>query len=348
MTGPAPDVAAARNAVRAALADVPAGALVLVACSGGPDSVALAAATAFVAPREGRPAGAVCVDHGLLPESRTVADDAVATCRRLGLEPALVERVAVAGKGGPEAAARAARYGALEAVAGRTGAAVVLLGHTLDDQAETVLLGLARGSGSRSLAGMAAVRGLYRRPFLGLRRSQTAAVCAALGLPTWSDPSNRDVRSYRRAAVRHEVLPALERALGSGVVPALARSADLLRDDADLLESLADDLLSACTRLDAPGRLELDVGRLAEAHPSLRGRALRSAAVAVGCPPGALAAAHVSALSRLLTHWHGQGELDLPGGVTAGRACGRLTFRLIGAQAAGTTRRDERPWTHRT
>lgn len=348
MSGPAPDVAAVRSAVRNALVDVPAGALVLVACSGGPDSVALAAATAFVASRDGRRAGAVCVDHGLLPESRTVADDAATTCRRLGLAPILVERVGVTGGGGPEAAARDARYGALEGAARRTGAVVVLLGHTLDDQAETVLLGLARGSGARSLAGMAPVRGLYRRPFLGLRRFQTAAVCRALELPTWSDPTNRDVRSYRRAAVRHEVVPALERALGPGAVPALARTADLLRDDADLLEELAEEVLSSSTRVSSPGRLELDVGTLADAPPALRGRALRSAALVVGCPGGSLASAHVSAVARLVTDWHGQGELDLPGGVAAARACGRLIFRLIDAQRGVTTRRDEPRWTHRT
>ncbi|HEY8720806.1 tRNA lysidine(34) synthetase TilS, partial [Pengzhenrongella sp.] len=185
MSGPAPAVAAARLAVRADLADLPDGALVLVACSGGPDSLALAAATAFVAPRAGLRAGAVVVDHGLQRGSARVADDAATACRVLGLAPVRVVRVDVGARGGPEAAARTARYDALEAAAVELGAAAVLLGHTLDDQAETVLLGLARGSGARSLAGMPARRGSLRRPLLGLRRADTLAVCAALGLEPW-------------------------------------------------------------------------------------------------------------------------------------------------------------------
>lgn len=340
MSGPAPEVAAARTAVRLALGDLPSGELVLVACSGGPDSVALAAATAFVAPRAGWRVGAVCIDHGLQPGSRAVAEAAAATCRGLGLAPVLVETVHVSGAGGPEAAARDARYDALEDVARRTHASAVLLGHTLDDQAETVLLRLARGSGARSLAGMAPVRGIFRRPFLGLRRAQTAGVCAALALPTWTDPANSDARSFRRAAVRHHVVPDLEQALGPGVVPALARTAELLRADADLLDALATELLASATRQSQPGRLELDAVTLAGSAPALAGRALRAAAVAVGCPPGSLGHAHVAAVERLLRQWHGQGEIALPGGVAAGRACGRLIFRLIDAGSLETTRRD--------
>ncbi|MFC8733642.1 tRNA lysidine(34) synthetase TilS [Luteimicrobium sp. NPDC057192] len=268
MAGPTPSEAAARVALRGALADLPRGALVLVACSGGADSLALAATAAFVAPRAGLRAGAVVVDHGLQPGSDDVAATAARACRGLGLDPVEVRGVVVAGSGGPEAAAREARYAALDDAAREHGADAVLLAHTLDDQAETVLLGLARGSGARSLAGMPPVRGVLRRPFLGLRRADTEAVCHAVGLTWWDDPTNgppgdgaspnrrasssggaRDDDPRRfdalplRSRVRTEVLPELTRVLGPGVPAALARTAAQLRDDADVLDALATDLL---------------------------------------------------------------------------------------------------------
>ena len=233
-----PPVAAVRNAVRASLAGLAPGDLVLAACSGGQDSLALAAALAFVAPRAGLRAGAVTVDHGLQEGSADRAASVAATLRGLGLDPVRAVTVTVDGPGGPEAAARAARYAALEKAAADAGAAAVLLGHTLDDQAETVLLGLARGSGPRSLAGMPPRRGLFIRPLLGVRRSVTAAACAALGLSAWSDPHNAD-RRFARVRVRLDALPALEAALGPGVAEALARTADQLRDDAEVLEKIA-------------------------------------------------------------------------------------------------------------
>jgi tRNA(Ile)-lysidine synthetase-like protein len=180
-------VAAARTAVRAGLADLPRGARVLVALSGGPDSLALAAAAAFVAPRMGLRAGAVVVDHGLQAGSDDVARRVADVARELGLDPVRVERVDVRDDGsGPEAAARAARYGALERVAASEGAQAVLLGHTRDDQAETVLLGLARGSGARSLSGMPRRRGLLRRPLLSLPRS-----CTFTPLPASRSPARQ-------------------------------------------------------------------------------------------------------------------------------------------------------------
>jgi len=175
--------------VRRSLAPVKPGSLLLVACSGGPDSLALAAATAFAAPRLGLRAGAVTIDHGLQEGSAAQASQVAVTLRELGIDPVHQVRVEVAARAagypGPEAAARQARYAAFEQVLMTSGAAAVLLGHTMDDQAETVLLGLARGSGARSIAGMAAVTGHYLRPLLGLRRQQTVAACAALGLRPW-------------------------------------------------------------------------------------------------------------------------------------------------------------------
>jgi tRNA(Ile)-lysidine synthase len=310
-------LAEVRNAVRGSLAGLAPGDLVLAACSGGPDSLALAAALAFAAPRAGLRAGAVTVDHGLQPGSAARAAEVAATLRGLGLDPVLTAAVTVTGPGGPEAAARAARYAALEQAAADVGAAAVLLGHTLDDQAETVLLGLARGSGPRSLAGMPATRGVFRRPLLGVRRPVTAAACAALELQPWTDPHNAD-RRFARVRVRLDALPVLEAALGPGVAEALARTAGQLRADAEVLEELA----AERERGDTP----LATSALAGLPAALRSRVLRSAALAAGCPAGALTAAHIARVGELVTDWHGQRGIDLPGGVRAARRSGEIIF----------------------
>ena len=313
-----PPVAAVRNAVRASLAAVAPGGLVLAACSGGQDSLALAAALAFVAPRAGLRAGAVTVDHGLQEGSAERAAGVAVTLRGLGLDPVRTATVAVAGPGGLEAAARAARYAAFEETAAAVGAAAVLLGHTLDDQAETVLLGLARGSGPRSLAGMPPRRGLFVRPLLGVRRSVTAAACTALGLAAWSDPHNAD-RRFARVRVRLDVLPALEAALGPGVAEALVRTAGQLRDDAEVLEEIA---ASKRKRDDTP----MSAASLAGLPGAVRTRVLRSAALDAGCPAGSLTAAHVGRIEELVTDWHGQRGVDLPGGIRAARRSGEVLF----------------------
>jgi len=319
--GPTPAVADVRRAVRESLAGLDAGALVLVACSGGADSTALAAALAFEAPRAGLRGGAVTVDHGLQDGSAGRAAAVAVALRELGLDPVEVAGVTVSATGGPEAAARTARYTALDEAAERLDAVAVLLGHTLDDQAETVLLGLARGSGARSLAGMPAARGRYRRPLLALRRTTVRA--AAEGLPTWDDPHNADP-AYARARVRGEALPALERTLGPGIPEALARTAALLRADADAL-----DAWTATAYAEASGGAGgLDVGVLASLLPAVRTRVLRRAAVDAGCPPTDLSAAHVGELERLVTDWRGQGPLHLPGGVRAARDCGTLAMTV--------------------
>jgi tRNA(Ile)-lysidine synthase len=220
---------------------------VLVACSGGTDSLALAAVTAFEAPRRGWRAGAVVVDHGLLPMSDAVARQAADRCVRLGLEPVEVVAVKV-DKDAPEgieAAAREARYEALEQAATRHGAEAVLLAHTLDDQAETVLLALARGAGAKALSGMAGRRGLFARPFLDLTRAQTEAIIAAEGLTAWEDPTNRPDGPYpsRRSQVRAQLMPLAKELLGRGFDRALARTAQRLRQDSDYLDAQADRLL---------------------------------------------------------------------------------------------------------
>ena len=239
--GPHPAVAQARGCVRRCLADLEPGDLVLAACSGGADSLALAAALAHEAPRLSLRGGGVTVDHGLQAGSAERAGRVAGVLGQLGLDP--VHQVSVTvpagpGSGGPEAAARRARYDALERVAEQAGAAAVLLGHSRDDQAETVLLGLARGAGARALAGMPAQRGRFRRPLLGVARATLREACAALGFEPWDDPHNADP-AYTRARVRHQALPALEEALGPGVAAALARSAAQLSADCDALDELA-------------------------------------------------------------------------------------------------------------
>jgi tRNA(Ile)-lysidine synthase len=297
-------------AVRDALRDLTPGDGVLVACSGGPDSLALAAAVARLSGRYGWRASSLTVDHGWSAAASAASAQAVTGCRALGLEAELVA-VRPDGVGGPEGAARTARYAALDEAAGRLGVRAVLLGHTRDDQAETVLLGLARGSGARSLAGMAARRGVYRRPFLTLARETTVAACAELGLTPWLDPANEDP-AYLRVRVRR-LADALEAALGPGVAAALARSADLLRDDADALDQYAE-LLANQAQDDAG----LAVDTLVAAPPAVRRRALLSAARAAGSPAGALGHRHAQALDALLSGAGGAGA-DLPGGVRAVR-----------------------------
>jgi tRNA(Ile)-lysidine synthase len=333
--GPHPAVAATRLAVRRCLTgesglDGQRG-LVLVACSGGADSLALAAALAFEAPKTGLRAGGVVVDHGLQPGSAEVAATVVATMSSLGLDPALKVAVVVPGPGdpggyqGPEAAARSARYAALDEAAESCGATAVMLGHTLDDQAETVLLGLARGSGARSLAGMPGRFGRYLRPLLGLRRAQTRAACSALGIEPWEDPQNCDP-AFTRSRVRHELLPALEATLGPGVAEALARTARLLRADADALDQLAAVVAARLSSDTEPGNSGWPVAELAAQPAALRHRILRMAALAAGCPGGALSERHITSVDELVTGWRGQRWADLPGGIRCQRRYGRLLF----------------------
>jgi tRNA(Ile)-lysidine synthase len=318
-----PPVAALRVAVRRALLRVRRDDLVLVACSGGADSLALAAATAFVAPRLGVRAGLVTVDHGLQPGSAERARAVARWGASIGFEPAEVATVTVADRpGGPEAAAREARYEALVGIARDHGAAAVLLGHTRDDQAETVLLALARGAGPHGLAGMPAARDLdgvaLLRPLLDVTRDQTRKACAALGLSPWDDPHNVDP-AYSRSRVRGEVLPALAQALGPCVVDNLARTAKMIAADTAALDALAGAALTAARAVGG-----LTVSALADLLPAVRTRVLHAWARELGAPPGALSHRHVAALDALVTAWHGQGAVHLPGGIVVTRRDGLL------------------------
>lgn len=290
--------------------------------------MALAAATSFEGGKAGWLVRALVVDHGLQPGSRGLTARVVSRLRDLGIERVDSARVSVGRAGGPEAAARDARYAALSAAA-ESEDATIILGHTMDDQAETVLLGLGRGSGLRSLAAMSAASGRYRRPLLGLRRESTRTACDVQGIEVYDDPHNVDPR-FTRVRVRHEVLPLLEDVLGSGVTEALARTATAARHDVDVLESLAAGLLEAAS--DGAG-LRLDI--LSASPSALRRRALRQAAVDVGSPAGSLSAVHMDAVERLLTHWHGQAAIDLPGSVSVVRRDDALWFTSEPPDTAG-------------
>lgn len=317
--GPHPAVAEVRRAVRSAL---PPDRRVLVACSGGADSLALAAAVAFE--RRAGEAGLITVDHGLQPGSDVQARAVAALAYELGFDPVEVVRVDVGADGGPEGAARTARYGALSAAAESLDADV-LLGHTLDDQAETVLLGLGRGSGPRSIAGMRPVDGRYRRPLLTVRRATTEAACQALGLTPWNDPHNADP-AYQRVRLRHEVLPLLEDVLQGGVAEALARTAALTRDDVDALDALAAERLTHMINSPTAGDIACSVAvdHLTTLPRAVRTRVLREWVRRSGAAP--LTATHIAALDELISNWHGQGPIDLPGGFAVARESGRLTL----------------------
>lgn len=285
---------------------------VTVGCSGGADSLALAMAAWIATGRAGTTAEAVVVDHGLQTGSADVARGVVDQLGSVGV-PARVVAVEVVESGeGLEAAARDARLSALASF-GRP----VLLGHTLDDQAEGVLLGLLRGSGTRSLAGMAATRGPFHRPMLGIRRADTQLACQEWGLAWWHDPMNDD-DAYARVKTRRS-LRQLSDALGRDLAPALARTARLARADADLLDSLAE---SAVPDVDAP----LDVGELAGLPDALRWRVLHRWLAAAGVPATQEA---VLAVDSLITAWHGQGPVALPG-AHAFRRSGQLCVEASG------------------
>jgi tRNA(Ile)-lysidine synthase len=325
-----PAVGAIQRAVRAALAELPAGpAPLVVACSGGADSTALAAATAAVGSRD--VVGAV-VDHGLQEGSGVRAAETVEVLAGLGV-PATVHPVVVDGPGGLEAAARRARYAALRAARPHPDSPV-LLGHTRDDQAETVLLGLGRGSGARSLAGMRRWDPPWLRPLLAVPRSSTRAACVELGLPVWDDPHNADPR-FTRVRLRREALPLLEDVLSGGVAAALARTADQLREDGDALDAIAAaalrDLMGEARSGDErPGADTqtadtLPVAPLADLPAAIRRRVLRAWLLGRGVT--GLTATHLAAADVLAGRGPDRGGVAVPGGLELVRTRGTLSLQ---------------------
>ena len=312
-------IVAVRNAVKAHLEKMEAGDAVLVAVSGGADSLALAYAVFKESSSLAIRAIAVTIDHQLQEVSGSQAIKVESQLREMGYLDVYIQKVVVSTESGIEAGARDARYKALNEIAKKEKVSKIFLGHTRDDQAETVLLGLARGSGTRSLSGMAVENGIYIRPLLSLTREETVSACNEVGLDFWNDPHNVDTE-FSRVKVRRNVLPILEENIGPGIAAALARSASLLRDDADALDALAEEEISS---LDLKN---LDCQALERLPRAIRTRILRRAIYAAGAPSGSITADHVASAEALVTSWKGQGQVSLPGGVKVERISGRLSL----------------------
>lgn len=341
----------AQHGDHAVAADAP---LVLVACSGGRDSMALAAVSHIVCTSMGVRCGAVIVDHGLQEGSEQVAGEAANRCRALGLGPVIVRNATVQARGeGLEAAARQARYNELCAAARESGAIAVLLAHTMDDQAETVLIGLLRSRGVDALAGMPQVftrSGVtFARPLLTLTRAETTGICEDLGVEYWDDPTNGDAvdgelpNDYPlRSRVRHDLLPAIERFAGFNVARHFAESARLARMDKEYLDQRSDEVMgeavttvdwpapSAAVSTDTPRAcaagdtndsshgvgLMISVRRIAREPEAIRLRVIAHALSQAGVNASA---AQIAAIDRLVVDWHGQGGVSLPRGYSANR-----------------------------
>ncbi|MFZ2227607.1 MAG: tRNA lysidine(34) synthetase TilS [Candidatus Nanopelagicaceae bacterium] len=310
---------AIRSAVRIELAQIAPGEKIMVACSGGADSLALSFALSVEAKKLAIQIIGVTIDHQLQAGSNEQAKRVVAQLESMGIQLCEIVKVEVSLTDGMEASARRARYGALDAACQRHGAKKVFLGHTRDDQAESVLLGLVRGSGTRSLSAMAAHSGRYVRPLLGITREQTLNACREEGLVAWNDPHNEDPR-FLRSRIRTQVLPFLEDKIGPGIAAALARSAGLLRDDADALDEWA---MREFEKFDPTS---MDIAALTLLPRAVRSRVIRAAIYANGAPTGSISLEHLNPIEALVTSWSGQGVVSLPGGVKAQRLSGRLSL----------------------
>jgi tRNA(Ile)-lysidine synthase len=312
-------IVAIRNAVKPHLARLEAGDKVLVAVSGGADSLALASAILKESEEFAITPIAVTIDHQLQSGSGAQAEKVEKQLKEMGYGKVICKKVVVTTESGLEAGARDARYQALSTCVSEEKATKVFLGHTRDDQAETVLLGLARGSGTRSLSGMAIENGIYLRPLLHITRDETVAACKEIGVEPWNDPHNGNTE-FSRVRVRTEVLPIMEEKMGPGIAAALSRSASILRDDADALDEIAQREIS---RFDLTN---LGCEELEALPRAIRSRVLRAAIYAAGAPSGSITADHLTAVGALVTSWRGQGALSLPGGVKVERISGRLSL----------------------
>lgn len=305
---------AIRSAVKPFLEKLEAGDTFLVAVSGGADSLALAQALLIESQPLALNAVAVTVDHQLQVNSHLQAQKVAEQLKEIGYGEVVIKKVVVTTDAGLENGARDARYAALNESVAETKAVKVFLGHTRNDQAETVLLGLARGSGARSLSGMAAENGNLLRPLLSITREETESACKEWGLDFWNDPHNLNTE-FTRVKVRHEVIPYLEEHLDPGISRALVRTAALLRDDADALDLWAEREAT-----------DLECDRLALLPKAIRTRIIRRAALAAGATPGKLTYEQVGAIDALICAWKGQGEVSLAGGVKVERISGRLSL----------------------
>ena len=280
----------------------------LLAVSGGADSLALAAACEFEAKKLGLKIAAAVIDHSLQKGSDKVAAQTAKTLAALGFEEVVVKKIAVGKAGGPEAAARTARYTALETLRQKTKSHFVVLGHTSSDQAETVLLGLVRGSGSKSLSGMSEKTGFLLRPLLGIERATTEAFCKDSGIKYWSDPQNKDEK-FLRVMIRKHVLPFLEKQLGGSVAASLVRTSDQLREDNTYLESQADKSFKKYAKVSGSG-ISFDAKAIEKLPAAILNRVIKKALDGFGSESSRT---HVLAVSDLVLSWHGQKPLALPG-----------------------------------
>jgi len=307
-----PAIADIRRAIRQAWAEhgVNSGDTVAIGCSGGADSLALTAAAIFEGKRNQVQIVVGIVNHNLQKGSAEIAEEAKTKVEKLGAKEVIVIHVQVPkNKNGMEAAAREIRYQALDALAKEHKAKVIMLGHTMDDQAETVLLGLARGSGTKSLAGMQVLSAdrKYLRPLLGIRRSQTEQFCFDSGLEYWNDPQNSQTK-FARVRVRKKVLPVLEKELGPGITEALSRTAEILQEDANYLDSKAEACFKKLSKVMAT-QIVIDAAGLAKEPTALANRVILKALVLLGAEPSRSA---IEAIMALAINWHGQKPLTLP------------------------------------
>lgn len=311
---------------------------VVIACSGGADSLAMALGIIDFTSRRGIPTCALSVDHGLRAASQAEAQAVAATLRSWGISARThhFPRASCSdyqGRG-PEGAARRLRYQALRTYAAECidkGAhrVFIVLGHTADDQAETVLLRLARGSGVGSLRAMQELSVMDRsifalRPILSLRRTDTEGACLQAGLTPIEDPTNsldgewrtRDGQPLRRSAIRHLALPALSQALGQDPTLSLVRTAQQAADDDEALNFFTDQAYRElrCEEESKDGaRVILNAKGCALLPRAIRLRLYHRVALEVGARPGDLTYTHLNDVDRLVTDWKGQSSLDLPG-----------------------------------
>ena len=305
------------NAVRSFLAAIPIGDTVLVAVSGGADSLALAVVLYREASDRQLKVIPVVLNHNLQEGSRAIAEEASLRLKSIGYSEVLIRDLHVEVTDGLESSARRARYQEFERVISEHSATALFLAHTHNDQAESVLLGLVRGSGGKSLSGMAPINGRYIRPFLSVTREETEQICIENGLGFWIDPHNNQL-DFARVRIRKQLLPLFEELLGPGIADALARTATLLRQDSQALDELA--------KAAGAANPELDCSHLANLPHALRSRLLRSAIYAAGAPSGSISVDHLAPVEALVTDWHGQGQVSLPGGLKVERISGRLSL----------------------
>jgi tRNA(Ile)-lysidine synthase len=307
------------NAVEHILKTLQPGERVLVACSGGADSLALAWVTNYVAKKHEIFVAALVVDHQLFDESNQVAQDAKSKLHKIGISEVEIVKVSVEKSvDGLEAAARQARYGALNAHATKIAAKLILLGHTQEDQVETVLMRLTRGSGARSLQAMAEISENFARPFLHLRRDLVRDCLKKINIEAWEDPMNYSDK-FLRSKIRNQLLPVLAKVLGDGIFDSIDKSARQLRDDNAALDLITQQTMA----LNAIDNLA-DIEILAAQPKAIRTRIIRKMMLNAGAPAAALANSHIEAANNLVVNWHGQGAVALPGKLWATRKSGNL------------------------